>query len=241
MMRIISLLLQILLFNSMLFAEETEVIDYEISYLGIPLLDMQLTWVEDDSTVRVSYDNKTKPFINIIHPVHNIYRVQFMKPDFEPLNWAKTIREGNMHFRLSAYRSEDGSQVSYSNDHTGEFPEGGFTVFSATHYLASSANDASFFPASLKVFIDGEVWEARATRYDYRNPHPDHYVRGDEVLIQADLHYLSGSSLLEENDILTSHIAREGTQFFLWVSKHGVFTKAQFDKFPRAVVLKMKK
>ena len=219
--------------------EKKEVLDYEISYLGIPLLDMKLTWVEDDTSVMVSYNNTTKPLINVIVPVHNIYRVHFMKSDYKPLNWAKTVREGNMHFRLSAYRSQNGKQVSYSNGFDLAFPEDGFTVFSATHYLASRAHDENAFPSIISVFIDGELWQVTANRYDSGRPHPDHKVAGDEVLIEAKLSYVGGRPLLEKNDILTDHIAREGSRFLLWVAPDGRYTKAQFGKFPSAVVLRM--
>ena len=231
-----------LLFMSSIFAENNkQIIDYEISYLRIPLVNMTLTWVEDDSSVRVSYENRLKPFINFIHPVHNIYRVHFKKDDYYPLNWSKSISEGPMQFQLSARRSLDGTKVAYSNGSSLDFPETGLTVFSATHFLASKAQDPTFFPVDLPVFVDGELWEAQATRFDEQDPHPDHHIRAGEVLIQAELHYLSGSPLLQDNDILTRHIAREGTQFFLWVSPEGIYTKAQFDSFPRAVVLRMKK
>lgn len=235
-----SLITLLLLVTTLMGEQKKEVIDYEITYLSIPLLDMELTWVEDDTSISVSYDNKVKPFINIIHSVHNIYRVHFMKPDFAPLSWSKTIREGNMHFRLSAHRSKEGTQVSYSNGFDVDFPAGGFTIFSATHYLAANAQNKNLFPMQIPVFIDGEIWEVTAKRYDSKDQHPDYGVKGDEILIQAELHYLAGSPLVETNDILTDHIAREGSQFLLWVSE-GVYTKAQFGRFPSAVTLRLVK
>ena len=93
----------------------------------------------------------------------------------------------------------------------------------------------------IPVFIDGEIWEATAHRYDAATPHRDHSLDMGQVLIETDLHYLSGQSLVKDNDILTSVIATEGTQFLLWVSPDGTYTKAQFGKFPRAVILNQKK
>ncbi|MCF7850645.1 MAG: DUF3108 domain-containing protein [Candidatus Marinimicrobia bacterium] len=228
----------IILASSLLARNKTEVINYEVSYLRIPLVNMTLTWVEDDSTVRVSYENRLKPFINVIHPVHNIYRVEFRKEDFHPLSWSKSISEGDMQFQLSARRSGDGRTVAYSNGSRVAFPADGLTVFSATHFLASKAHDPAFFPTTLPVFIDGELWEATATRYDARHPHPNHGVAPGEILIQTELHYSSGSPLIQRNDVLTNEIAKEGTQFFLWVQKDGTYSRAQFGKFPKAVVLK---
>lgn len=215
-----------------------EIINYEISYLSIPLLNMTLTWTETDSSVHISYDNQLKPFIAFFHPIHNIYRVHFRLDDFYPFSWSKTISEGNMHFESIAKRSADGKGVHFSNGVVREFPNEGFTIFSATHFLASRANDPTFFPARIPVFIDGEIWEALATRYDSTTPHPDHVLAPGEVLIETKLHYLSGQSVIQKNDVLTSVIATEGTQFFLWVAPDGSYTRAQFGKFPKAVVLK---
>lgn len=238
MMRLKYIFIPLLLLASLFAENKREVIKYEVSYLRIPLVNMTLTWVEDDSSVRVSYENRLKPFINFIHPVHNIYRVQFRKGDYYPLSWSKSISEGDLQFQMSARRSPDGAKVAYSNGFTVDFPVGGLTVFSATHFLASKAQDPGYFPVKVPVFVDGELWEATATRYDTQNPHPDHKVDLGEVLIQADLHYFSGSPLLQKNDILTREIAKEGTQFFLWVQKDGTYSHAQFGKFPKAVVLK---
>lgn len=201
---------------------------------------MDLTWVEDDSSVHISYDNQLKPFIAFFHPVHNIYRVHFRKDSFAPLSWSKSISEDDMTFQIGAKRSADGKIVRLTDGSQISFPEGGFTVFSATHFLASKAGESNYFPTKIPVFIDGEIWEATATRYDVLHPHPDQTIRKGETLIQTDLHYLSGKSLIDENDVLTSVIAKEGTRFFLWVDPDGIYTKAQFGTFPKAVVLKLK-
>ena len=221
-------------------AANKQVIEYEASYLGIPLLDMTLTWVEDDSSVYVSYDNQLKPYIAYFHPIHNIYEVHFRKDSFKPLEWSKSVSEGDMQFSLQAVRSTSGDKVRFSKGGVMPFPSAGYTVFSATHYLAAKARDQSFFPVKLKVFIDGEVWEATAQRFDHIQTHPDHRLKPGQVIIQADLHYLSGKSLVEKNDILTTVIASEGTQFLLWVTPDGTYTKAQFGSFPKAVVLEQK-
>ena len=142
-----------------------------------------------------------------------------------------------MQFQLSAHRSPDGKKVTYSNGVHYDFPVNGFTVFSATHYLASKVHDVEFFPVILPIFIDGEIWEATAQRYDSAHPHPDYTLDNKQVLVQADLHYLNGKSIVENNDILTSVIATEGTRFLLWVDPDGTYTKAQFGRFPKAVVL----
>jgi len=226
----------VLLWISLLSAAPLKIY-YEASYMGVPLLNMTLTWVENDSSIQISYDNQLKPFIAYFHPIHNIYKVEFKRESFAPLSWSKTVSEGNMHFEFAATRSIDGTTVTYSDDIQLEFPQDGFTVFSATHYLANKAPDIDFFPVTLPIFIDGEIWEATAQRFDSRNPHPDHTLENDVILIQADLHYIRGKSLIENNDILTSVIATEGTQFLLWVNQEGHYTKAQFGKFPKAVVL----
>ena len=228
-----------LIWNFVSAAPLKKVIEYEASYIGIPLLDMTLTWVEDDSSVNISYDNKLKPFIAYFHPIHNVYRVHFKRDSFSPLGWSKTVAEGDMKFQLAGERSTDGQTVTFSNGHQAKFPEGGFTVFSATHYLAEHASDINFFPLKIPVFIDGEIWEATARRFDSHQPHPDHDLAGDIVMIQTDLHYIGGKSILGKNDILTSVIATEGTQFLLWVRPDGTYIKAQFGRFPKAVVLSL--
>ncbi len=214
-----------------------QTIYYEASYMGVPLLNMTLTWLEDDTSIYISYDNQLKPFIAYFHPIHNIYKVQFKRSTYSPLTWSKLIAEGDMYFELKATRVANGVEVNYSTGETLAFPANGFTVFSATHFLAEKAKDADFFPVTLPVFIDGEIWEAVARRYDARHPHPDQHIGDGLILVQADLHYLSGESLVENNDILTSVIATEGTRFLLWVNEAGQYTKAQFGKFPKAVVL----
>jgi len=143
-----------------------------------------------------------------------------------------------MNFLLEANRSADGLKVKYSNGELRSFPEDAFTVFSATHFLASKANTPGFFPRDLKVFIDGEVWNATATRYSATQPHPEIKLAPQQVLIQTDLHYVAGDRVMDKNDILMDVIANEGTQFMLWVERDGSYSKAQFGKFPRAVVLK---
>lgn len=224
---------------SLLASHPKKVINYEVSYIGIPLLDMVLTWEEKDSSVHISYDNKLKPFIAYFHEIHNTYTVEFDKNSFSPLSWSKTVLEGDLQFQLSAERSGYGRTVNFSNGETKDFPTNAYTVFSATHYLASKASQADYFPATIKVFIDGEIWQARAYRFDRDNPHPEHHLESDEILIQTDLHYLSGKSLIADNDILTNVIATEGTQFLLWVTPEGTYTKAQFGRFPKAVLLNM--
>ena len=160
-----------------------------------------------------------------------------MKDSYDPLRWGKTGSEGDMSFELTAERSDDGKQVKLSTGLSYPFPERGFTVFSATHFLASRASDPTFFPAELEVFVDGEIWQAKAYRFDVDHPHPDHRIKVAETLILTDLHFLQGKSALENNDILTSVIATEGTQFLLWVAQDGHYTKAQFGRFPKSVIL----
>ena len=225
-------------FNTGSLAGDVTVIPYEASYMGIRLLNMTLTWEDLDSTVQITYDNQLKPFIAYFHPIHNIYRVHFDKVSYEPLSWSKKVSEGSLNFLLEANRSADGLSVEYSNGAFRSFPDEAFTVFSATHFLASQANTPDFFPRDLKVFIDGEIWNATATRYTVTQPHPDIKLEHSQVLIQTDLHYVGGDRVMDKNDILMDVIANEGTQFMLWVERDGSYSKAQFGKFPRAVVLK---
>ena len=205
--------------------------------MGIALLDMTLTWEDLDSTVQITYDNQLKPFIAYFHHIHNIYRVQFKKGSYEPLSWSKKVTEGSMNFFLEANRSIDGAYVQYSNGEDRLFPENAFTVFSATHYLASKAHEPAVFPLDINVFIDGETWSATATRYTVTQPHPEINLVGTQVLIQTDLQYVEGERVMEENDILMDVIAREGTRFMLWVEQDGSYSKARFGRFPKAVVL----
>ncbi len=225
--------------NSGSLAGEKTVIPYEASYMGIALLDMTLTWEDLDSTVQITYDNQLKPFIAYFHHIHNIYRVHFDKDSYEPLSWSKKVSEGSKNFFLEANRSANGTHAIYSNGEGRPFPEGAFTVFSATHFLASKAHDPAFFPVDIKVFIDGEIWNATATRYTATHPHPHPRINlsGTQVLIQTDLQYVEGERVMVENDILMDVIAREGTRFILWVEGDGSYSKAQFGKFPKAVVL----
>jgi hypothetical protein len=220
--------------------ENNMTIEYEASYIGVPLLDMTLTWMENDSTIAITYDNQLKPFIAFFHPIHNIYRVEFKRDSFEPLFWSKQIAEGELVFNLSASRSKDGTRVTYSNQEIRTWPEGCFTVFSATHMLASKANDPEFFPTRIQVLIDGELWEADVNRYTREAPHPDHKLTANTILIQADLHFLRGQAVMRETDILMDVIASEGTRFLLWVAPDGHYSKAQFGEFPKAVVLNQK-
>jgi len=219
------------------FAGETTVIPYEASYMGISLLNMTLTWEELDSTVQITYDNQLKPLMDYFHHIHNIYRVHFNKESYEPLNWSKQVSEGSMNFLLEATRSTSTEEVKFSNGAIRSFPHDALTVFSATHFLASKAADREFFPRDLKIFIDGEIWSARATRYTSVYPHPEIKLSGSQVLIQTDLHFLSGTRVMDRNDILMDVIAREGTRFMLWVERDGSYSKAQFGEFPKAVVL----
>ncbi len=205
--------------------------------MGIPILNMTLTWEDLDSTIQINYDNQLKPFIAHFHYIHNIYRVHFRKDGFSPISWSKQVSEGAMGFKLEAKRSQDGMVVEYSNGELRSFPHDAFTVFSATHFLASKANQPEYFPADLKVFIDGEIWKATATRYSVTHPHPEIELSGSQVLIQTDLHYLDGARVMKENDILMHVIAQEGTRFLLWVESDGNYSKAQFGTFPKAVVL----
>ena len=211
---------------------------YEISYLGIPLLDMHLRWVENDSLVSVSYDNRLKPLISFIHPIHNVYEVVFRKSDFYPLSWSKTISEGDLDF-YSQMDRQSTTRILWNNQKSLDFPAQAYTVFSATHFLASQARVKDFFPNQLKVYVDGQVWLAHVKRYDADQPHPKFHVSDAEVLIEAEMHFESGTSVLSSNDVLTKVIATEGTRFMLWVGPDGKFTKAQFGSFPRAVVMEL--
>ncbi len=232
------LLIQIFFVQSTVQAASNHVIEYEAAYMGISLLNMTLTWEELDSTVQITYNNQLKPFMAFFHPLHNIYKVRFDKTSYEPLTWSKEVSEGSMNFFLSATRSTDGMKAEYSNGAIRSFPEEALTVFSATHFLAFKAKDSAFFPRDLKVFIDGEIWSARATRYTSSHPHPKIKFSSSQILIQTELHYLDGTRVMDQNDILMDVIAREGTRFLLWVEPDGSYSKAQFGEFPKAVVLK---
>lgn len=218
-------------------AGETTVIPYEASYMGIALLNMTLIWEDQDTTVQITYRNKLKPFVAYFHQLHNTYRVHFDKKSYSPLSWSKNVSEGSMEFILEANRTSGGTSVSYSNGELRAFPDDAFTVFSATHYLASKAHDDNYFPTDLVVFIDGETWNAEVTRYTIMNPHPEIEIEDSQILIQTDLSYRDGTRVMQENDILMDVIAREGTRFMLWVEPDGSYSKAQFGLFPKAVVL----
>jgi len=122
--------LLLILLQSNLSAASDHVIRYEASYMGISLLNMTLIWEDLDSTIQITYNNELKPFVAFFHPLHNIYKVRFLKDTYKPLAWSKEVSEGAMNFFLGATRSPDGRQADYSNGAVRAFPEHGFTVFS---------------------------------------------------------------------------------------------------------------
>jgi hypothetical protein len=62
MMRTVLLLL-LLGWSTVVRPAGRQVLQYEASYLGIPLLDMTLTTTVTDTSVKISYDNRLKPLI----------------------------------------------------------------------------------------------------------------------------------------------------------------------------------
>lgn len=216
---------------------QTVTTDYVVSYLGIPVLDMQQTRTSRDSIVTIQYDNQLRTLFSPLMDLHNVYTVSFLADTYQPLRWSKDIREGKLRFQLTARRNASGNAVRYSTGEKRAFPQKAYTIFSATHFLESIAHDAERFPQKLKVYIDGEVWQATVNRYtSAENSMLEDHPPGT-VLLRARLHRVGGSSIVAENDILTRHIATEGSQFLLWVDGSQRIIRARFGTFPTAVEL----
>lgn len=224
----------LLLYGSSLFAETTP---YVVTYLGVPIIDMVKTETRRDSLVLVQYDNRLRGFFSNVMDLHNVYRVSYEHASFRPVTWSKRIQEGELQFELNASKIPGRNEVRYSDGTTRNFPNGSFTVFSATHYLESIALEADQFPKRLDIFIDGEQWSAQVNRWsDAEHSHLQDHPPGT-VLLRAVLHRKGGSSVVAQNDILTKHIASEGSLFLLWVDQSGRIIRARFGTFPMAVEL----
>ncbi len=229
-------ILLILCSTVFLSAQETRT-PYVVSYLGIPILDMNMTRTEEDSLTTIIYDNQLRPFFQNLKHLHNVYRVTFRSGSYAPLHWSKNIQEGDLKFSLKARRIPGQARVRYTDGTTRPFPARAFTVFSATHYLEAIAAEAERFPLRLKIYIDGELWSALVNRFaDPAESDLEDHPPGT-VLLRARLHHLSGHSLVQQNDILTTQIAREGSQFLLWVNSDQKIIRARFGTFPKAVEL----
>jgi len=217
------------------------VVPYVVSYLGIPIIDMVQTIVTKDSLVTISYDNQMRGFFNHLVDLHNVYGVTFVEKSYQPIRWSKQIQEGDLDFSLSARRIPGKNEVRYSDGTKRKMPKGAFTVFSATHYLEHMAGDPEKFPLSLKIYIDGEIWRAQVNRWsDPTHSQLDDHPPGT-VLLRAVLHHDGGKSVVSKNDILTGHIASEGSLFLLWVDSNGQIIRARFGTFPSAVELDLLK
>jgi len=215
-----------------------ENIHFEVSYLGIPLLDMMGELKKNDSTTSVIYDNTLRPFADVFFDFHTVYQVIYENDSYRPLTWFKKIEEGDLVFDMAVSRDQSSSRVIYEDGQTSTIPDDAFTIFSATHYLVANAHEPGFFPLQMRIFVDGEIWLADIDLHEVidgnRKPSQDR----PELVLKAILHYESGTLIEGGKDMLSRTIARENNTFLIKVSPEGKFHGAVYGKFPRAVELK---
>jgi len=204
---------------------------YTVSFLGMPLVDVIQHIQHRAGKTTISYDNRPKPLWNALFvKLHNVYSTTFDSTTFAPEYWNKSIQEWSF-IQQTRGRRQDSTHFLF-NGHKVKVPKGTFTIFSAVHYLESKAF-AVDFPAVIRVFIEGQIWQVSVERQFEQTGGQ----RLQHLIMRVGT--ARGRRFLAKTDILTRHIAHPGARVDLWVDSSGLIVKGRFGTPPEVVDLEL--
>ena len=202
---------------------------YSVSFLGVPLVDVDQQIRLGEHQITVSYDNRPKPVWDALFvKIHNVYATTYERQTFRPLRWGKTIQEWS--FQQQSHGQAQDSTLFWFNGRQFKVPPHTFTIFSAVHFLEAKAFQPDL-PTNIKVFIEGQIWQVSVQH----RLETEHQQKLQHLILR--LGRATGRRLLQKTDILTSHIAKPGSQVDLWVAEAGFIVKGRFGTPPEVVDL----
>ena len=184
-------------------------LSYTVSWMGIPVVDVTITWAESDSNYYAEYHAQTRPWFNRFYSVDNRHRIWADPVEGYPIRYEKRILERGRADSLWARYEQNPRQVVYANGLSRPWREGTHTLFSALLWVQRH-DWAPGEERILLVEVEGVVWQVTAACLGVVGTGQQ---GGPLVEMRARFErQLYGEPVLSTTDILTHMLPGEGHQ-----------------------------
>ncbi|UCH09822.1 MAG: DUF3108 domain-containing protein [Fidelibacterota bacterium] len=182
-------------------------LSYTVSWLGIPVVDVDITTVKQDSNHQVIYRAKTRPLFDPLYSVDNSYSVLLEPQTGQLLYYEKEILERKKYDHLWARYDRSSHRILYSNGLERSWQEGNHNLFSALQWVQQhhwQLNEKQ----QLVIESEGIFWEVGLVCTEMKSTQQSD---DSQVEVQAIFEKkLAGEPVLSSTDILTLVLPGEG-------------------------------
>ncbi|MCD6234492.1 MAG: hypothetical protein J7K63_05600 [Candidatus Marinimicrobia bacterium] len=202
--------------------------DYEVSFLGIPVVHVHIQPIPDEDPTRITYEYtaRTNRFFSTIYRVNNRYRVTMDTSMSRIVFYEKEISQKNLQQSFSTLYNPE--KIIYS---TGEerIPEKNcHTMLSLILALTRISIPREF---RVPVDIEGEYYEALMVPREKSRD-----ILEWEILLFPE----GGSPVLAETDLFTSRLADPEAKSFISIDKSsGRIVFARFTLSPHTLTARL--
>jgi len=195
--------------------------DYEVTFLGIPVVRVHIQQIPDDNPTLVTYEYtaRTNPFFSAIYKVNNRYRVTMDTSMSRIVSYEKKISQKN--FQQSFHTQYKPEKTIYSTGDERISQTGRHTMLSLLLALTRVNTPREF---SIPLEIEGAYYSALMIPREKNSN-----ILEWEILLLPD----GGSSVLATTDLFTSRLADPEAQRFIRVDiSSGHIVAARFTLSP---------
>lgn len=209
-------------------------LEYTVSWLGVPVVDVTIDTGEDEFGHYTEYQAQTRSWFNRIYSVDNRYRIWVDDAREHPLRYKKWILEqGNRDSLLARFDLKNPPGAIYSNGAELPWTPERQTFFSALVWLQHHNWEVDERHV-LEIEVEGVIWEVELI---CQSSIGDDSGDTDNVVVEANfLDRLQGQPVLTTTDVLTYMLPGEGNhvQFGLDM-QHDLILWAEFGSWPLLV------
>jgi hypothetical protein len=201
-----------------------------VSWLGIPVVDVDITTVKKDSIHQATYHAQTRPLFDPIYSLDNRYSVLLNPHSGQPNYYEKTILERKRTDHLWARYDHSSLRITYSNGLERTWYKEGHNLFSALQWVQRHSwvlNEKQL----LVIETEGVFWEVSILCTEII---PAQHPGGPQatVLVRFE-RKLAGEPVLSTTDMLTYLLPGEGHRMRIGLdSKRAIVSWLEFGSPP---------
>lgn len=209
-------------------------LEYTVSWMGVPVVDVTIDTSEDEHGRYTEYQAQTRTWFNRIYSVDNRYRIWVDDAHERPVRYKKWILErGNRDSLLARYDLKNPPGAIYSNGAKLPWTPKRQTFFSALVWLQHHDWELKERHV-LEVEVEGVIWEVELICQSSIGDDT-----GDMINVVIVAHFrdrLQGKPVLATTDVLTYMLPGEGNQLQFGLDmQNDLILWAEFGSWPLLV------
>lgn len=173
--------------------------EYTVSWLGIPVVDIEVLGVSSDLGREVTYHAVTRRWFNTIYSLDNRYTVELLTGRANPWRYSKQILERGHSDSLSVRYDDELKLAVYSNDLVRVWEPTDHNLFSSLLWLEERQWKAGE-QYDVRVAIEGVTWEV-AIQCDAVMSNVD--IADEARVTVTFIEPVAGEPVLSSTDMLT--------------------------------------